>query len=461
MSTLTCHGAAGEVTGSCHLLEHAGRRILVDCGLFQGSDALEGENARAFAFDAASIDFVLLTHAHLDHCGRLPLLARRGFRGEIIATAPTRELARLVLSDAASLQEEEAKARTRRLRDFVAPLYTLEDAFHAMEFFGRRAEYGRDIALAPGLTARFIDAGHMLGSASVVVETGQGAARRRIVFSGDIGNPDRPLLRDAEPPPEADVVVMEATYGDRDHRSTADSIAELVGAVADRIERGGNVVIPTFALERAQEILYHLADGIREGMLPPTLPVFLDSPMAISATETFARYPECLGEDARRRLADGGDLFGLPTLRFTRETADSMALNRIKGGAVILAGSGMCTGGRVRHHLRHNLWRKHAGVIFVGYAARGTPARRIIDGAETVRLFGEDVRVQARIWTINGFSAHAGQHDLLTWLGHAAAKKAVLVHGEAERGLSALASRVEALGIDCVVPAQGQTLALD
>jgi metallo-beta-lactamase family protein len=461
MSTLTCHGAAGEVTGSCHLLEHAGRRILVDCGLFQGSDALEGENARAFAFDAASIDFVLLTHAHLDHCGRLPLLARRGFRGEIIATTPTRELARLVLSDAASLQEEEAKARTRRLRDFVAPLYTLEDAFHAMEFFGRRAEYGRDIALAPGLTARFIDAGHMLGSASVVVETGQGAARRRIVFSGDIGNPDRPLLRDAEPPPEADVVVMEATYGDRDHRSTADSIAELVGAVADRIERGGNVVIPTFALERAQEILYHLADGIREGMLPPTLPVFLDSPMAISATETFARYPECLGEDARRRLADGGDLFGLPTLRFTRETADSMALNRIKGGAVILAGSGMCTGGRVRHHLRHNLWRRHAGVIFVGYAARGTPARRIIDGAETVRLFGEDVRVQARIWTINGFSAHAGQHDLLAWLGHAAAKKAVLVHGEAERGLSALASRVEALGIDCVVPAQGQTLALD
>ena len=460
MTTLTCHGAAGEVTGSCHLLEHAGRRILVDCGLFQGSDALEGENAHAFAFDPASIDFVLLTHAHLDHCGRLPLLARRGFRGEIIATAPTRELARLVLSDAASLQEEEAKARTRKLRDFAAPLYTLEDAFHAMDFFGRRAEYGQDIVLAPGLSVRFIDAGHMLGSASVVVETGEGASRRRIVFSGDLGNPGRPLLRDAEPPPATDVVVIESTYGDRDHRSMAASVAELIGAVADRIERGGNVVIPTFALERAQEILYHLADGIRDGILPRTLPVFLDSPMAISATETFARYPEYLGEEARRRLADG-DLFGLPTLRFTRETADSMALNRIKGGAVILAGSGMCTGGRVRHHLRHNLWRKHAGVIFVGYAARGTPARRIIDGADTVRLFGEDVRVQARIWTINGFSAHAGQHDLLGWLGHAAPKKAVLVHGEAERGLSALASRVEALGIDCVVPAQGQTLALD
>jgi metallo-beta-lactamase family protein len=461
MTSLTCHGAAGEVTGSCHLLECAGRRLLIDCGLFQGSDALEGENAHAFGFDPASIDFVLLTHAHLDHCGRLPLLARRGFRGEIIATGATRELTRLVLSDAASLQEEEAKTRTRKLHDFVPPLYTIEDAFHAMDFFGRRADYGRDMELAPGLSVRFVDAGHMLGSASVVVETRRGAAHRRSVFSGDIGNPGRPLLRDAEPPPRADVVVMETTYGDRDHRPMSDSVAELVGAVADRIERGGNVVIPTFALERAQEILYHLAEAMRDGVLPRTLPIFLDSPMAISATETFARYPECLGEAARRRLADGGDLFGLPTLRFTRETADSMALNRIKGGAVILAGSGMCTGGRVRHHLRHNLWRKHSGVIFVGYAARGTPARRIIDGAETVRLFGEDVRVQARIWTINGFSAHAGQHDLLDWLGHAAPEKAVLVHGEIERGLAAFASRVEALGIDCVVPAQGQTLSLD
>ena len=459
MLSLTCHGAAGEVTGSCHLLECAGRRILVDCGLFQGSDALEGENAREFAFDPGSIDFVLLTHAHLDHCGRLPLLARRGFRGEIIATAPTRELTRLVLTDAASLQEEETRRRARKLHgDAAPPLYTIEDAFHAMDFFGRRAEYGRDIDLAPGLCIRFVDAGHMLGSASIVVDAREGAARRRIVFSGDIGNPGRPLLRDAEPPPRADVVVMEATYGDRDHRSMADSAAELIGAVADRIERGGNVVIPTFALERAQEILYHLAEGIRDGLLPRTLPVFLDSPMAISATETFARYPESLGDAARSRLRHGEDLFGLPTLRFTRETADSVALNRIKGGAVILAGSGMCTGGRVRHHLRHNLWHKSAGVIFVGYAAQGTPARRIIDGAETVRLFGEDVRVRARVWTINGFSAHAGQHDLLAWLRHAAPRKAVLVHGEVDRGLSSLAMCVKGLGIDCVVPMQGRML---
>ena len=430
MTTLTCHGAAGEVTGSCHLLEHAGRRILVDCGLFQGSDALEGENAHAFAFDPASIDFVLLTHAHLDHCGRLPLLARRGFRGEIIATAPTRELARLVLSDAASLQEEEAKARTRKLRDFAAPLYTLEDAFHAMDFFGRRAEYGQDIALAPGLSVRFIDAGHMLGSASVVVETGEGASRRRIVFSGDLGNPGRPLLRDAEPPPAADVVVIESTYGDRDHRSTAASIAELVGAVADRIERGGNVVIPTFALERAQEILYHLADGIRDGILPRTLPVFLDSPMAISATEIFGNHPECYDAQTAELFRKGRDPLDMPGLHMTRETSESIALNKITSGAVIMAGSGMCTGGRVRHHLRHNIGRPECSVIFVGFAAKGTLARQIIDGASEVRILGEQCKVRAHLHTINGFSAHADRDELLRWHAQAAPQRTFLVHGE-------------------------------
>jgi metallo-beta-lactamase family protein len=466
MIVLSCHGAARQVTGSCHLLQCAGRRILIDCGLFQGAAALERENAADFGFDPASIDCLLLTHAHLDHCGRIPLLVKRGFRGEIIATAPTRELARIVLSDAASLQEEDAKLRSRRFRrgggdDEAEPLYTLADAFHAMDFFGRRAEYGRDIELAPDFRARFIDAGHMLGSASIVLESGAGSERRCIVFSGDLGNPGRPLLREPEPPPAADYVVMEATYGDRDHRSMADSVAELVGAIAERIDRGGNVVIPTFALERAQEILFHLAEAVRAGALPRRLAVFLDSPMAISATEIFRRYPDCLGESARARIERGEDLFGSPSVRFTRDTAESMAINRIEGGAVILAGSGMCTGGRVRHHLKHNLWRKDAGVIFVGYAAEGTPARRIIDGADSVRLFGEDIRVRARIWTINGFSAHAGQRDLVGWLRNAGApRKVMLVHGEPARGMSALASRVEALGLDCAMPAEGERIPL-
>ncbi|HSS07204.1 MAG TPA: MBL fold metallo-hydrolase [Rhodanobacteraceae bacterium] len=461
MIALTCHGAARQVTGSCHLLECAGRRVLIDCGLFQGSDTIESSNAADFGFDPASIDFVLLTHAHLDHCGRIPLLVKRGFRGEVIATAPTRELARLVLSDAASLQEEDARVRARRFHrtghSVSAPLYTIDDAFHAMDFFGRRAEYGQDIDLAPDLRVRFVDAGHMLGSASVLIEAGNGASRRRILFSGDIGNPGRPLLRVAEPPPAADVVAMEATYGDRNHRSTSASVDELVGAISDRLDSGGNIVIPTFALERAQEIIFHLAEAVRAGKLPRHLRVFLDSPMAISATAIFARYPQSLGEEARVRLAAGGDPFGLPTLRFTRDASESMAINKIEGGAVILAGSGMCTGGRVRHHLKHNLWRKDAGVIFVGYAAEGTPARRIIDGAEYVRILGEDIRIRAKIWTINGFSAHAGQDDLLSWIEHTGTPRQVLlVHGEPARGMQPLAERLKQRGLRIEMPAQGE-----
>lgn len=466
MIAITCHGAARQVTGSCHLLECAGRRVLIDCGLFQGSDAVESGNAADFGFDPASIDFVLLTHAHLDHCGRIPLLVKRGFRGEVIATAPTRELARIVLSDAASLQEEDARLRARRLHRsgnaISPPLYTIDDAFHAMDFFGRRAEYGQDIDLAPDLRVRFVDAGHMLGSASVLVEAGHGASRRRILFSGDIGNPGRPLLRIAEPPPAADVVVMEATYGDRNHRSAKASVDELLDAIADRLDSGGNIVIPTFALERAQEVIFHLANAVRADRLPRRLHLFLDSPMAISATSIFARYPESLGEEARTRIAEGGDPFGLPTLRFTRDASESMAINKIDGGAVILAGSGMCTGGRVRHHLKHNLWRKDAGVIFVGYAAEGTPARRIIDGAEYVRILGEEIRVRARIWTINGFSAHAGQDDLLSWVGHTGApRKVLLVHGEPGRGMQPLAERLRQSGLHIEMPAQGERVTID
>lgn len=465
MAEIVFHGAARQVTGSCHLVEAGGRRILVDCGLYQGNRSSERANAGPFGFDAASIDFVLLTHAHLDHCGRIPLLVRRGFRGEIISTAATRELARLVMTDAASLQEEEARAATRHRHRgghaSEAPLYTLDDAFHAMDFFGRRVDYGETIELAPGVNARFVDAGHLLGSASVVLEIGQGAHRRTVLFSGDLGNPGRPLLRDAPPPPKADYVVMESTYGDRDHRSMSDSVEELCGAVAATLERGGNVIIPTFALERAQEVLLCLSDAVRARRLPRRFPVFLDSPMAISATAIFRRYPELLNDAARTQVM-AEDPFALPGLRFTRDVGESMTINSIEGGAVILAGSGMCTGGRVRHHLRHNLWRKEAAVIFVGYAAEGTPARQIIDGAGTVRLAGEEIRVRAKIWTINGFSAHAGQRDLLQWVAQTGRpRKVLLVHGEPERGMSALATRLSADGIDCAMPEPDERFRLD
>jgi metallo-beta-lactamase family protein len=430
------HGATEGVTGSCHMLECCGKTILVDCGLYQGSRELDEENAAPFGFDPASIDYVLLTHAHLDHCGRLPLLVKRGFRGEIIATAATKELARVVLIDSAHLQEEEALHKSKRQGHHhgshaqTEPLYTLQDAFYTLEFFGRSTAYGTPINLAPGLEATFFDAGHILGSASIYLELNENGHQRSIVFSGDLGNAGRPLLRTPHVPHKADAVVMETTYGDRLHKGWQDSVEELYAAIEGTFQRGGNVIIPTFALERAQEILYFLHEGVENKRLPASMQVFLDSPMAISATQIFERHPECYSAEVAEFFREGRDPFHLPGLHFTRETADSMAINRISGGAVIMAGSGMCTGGRVRHHLDHNLWRNNASIIFVGYAAIGTLARRIIDGAKSVRLFGKQVPVRAAIHTINGFSAHADQAELLAWQREIRPAMTFLVHGD-------------------------------
>ena len=447
---LSFHGADRGVTGSCHGLEAGGLRLLVDCGLYQGRHELVDENGGPFGFEAAQIDILILTHAHLDHCGRIPLLVKQGFRGEIIATAATRELARLMLLDAAHLQAEDAKRAERRARRRgtapVEPLYSVADAMWSFDRFGRTLAYDERVALNEEVAVTLIDAGHILGSASVVVDVGNGARRLRTVFSGDIGGRGHPIVRDPTPPPEADYVVMETTYGDRLHRSLAESVEELWQAVRDTLRRGGNAIIPTFALERSQEILYFLRVGVRRDRLPRSMPVFVDSPMAISATEIMLRHPDCFDEESRRALGEG-DPFAPPGLRFSRETADSMALNKIVGGAVILAGSGMCAGGRIRHHLRHNLWRESSSMIFVGYAAEGTLARQIIDGAQVVEIFGEPVRVRARIHTINGFSAHGDQAELLAW--HASTgrpKTTFLVHGDPERGMKGMADALAQRG---------------
>lgn len=436
---LSFHGADQGVTGSCHLVECAGHRILIDCGLYQGGRELEEENAEPFGFDPAAIDVVLLTHAHLDHCGRLPLLVKRGFRGEIVTTAATRELARLVMVDAAHLQEEEALRRSHGSRHHgkhahrIAPLYSILDAFAVMDCFGRTASYGQPLELAPGIRATFVDAGHILGSASILLELEEGGRRRSVLFSGDLGNVGRPLLRDPVTPPQADVVVMETTYGDRLHKPFAPSVDEFYGAITDTFRRGGNVIIPTFALERAQEILYFLREGVERGRLSRATQVFLDSPMAISATEIFEHHPECYEAETAEMFHEGRDPFHLSGLHFTRETAESIAINRIGGGAIIMAGSGMCTGGRIRHHLEHNLGRADCSVIFVGYAATGTLARHLIDGAKEVRIHGEPIPVHARIYTINGFSAHADQAELLAWHGKiSGVERTFLVHGEAQ-----------------------------
>ncbi|HEX7327893.1 MAG TPA: MBL fold metallo-hydrolase [Casimicrobiaceae bacterium] len=461
---LSFHGAAGGVTGSCFLLEVGGRRVLIDCGLYQGRREIVDENREPFGFDPQGIDWLLLTHAHLDHCGRIPLLVKEGFRGEIIATAATRELARLVLLDAAHLQEEDARVAERRARRRgrppPGPLYTVADALWSFDRFGRSAVYGERIELADGLAVTFADAGHILGSATLTIDARDEGGARRIVFSGDLGGVGHPILRDPSPPPHADYVVMESTYGDRVHRSLDDSVEELWAAIGATLKAGGNSIIPTFALERTQEILYFLREGVERGRLPQTLAVFLDSPMAISATEIMRRHPECYDDDTRRAFA-GGDPFDLPGLRYTREASDSMALDRITGGAVIIAGSGMCTGGRVRFHLRSHLWREASSVIFVGFAAEGTLARQIIDGAKEVRIFGEPVRVRARIHTINGFSAHADRSELIAW--HAASgapQLTFLVHGEPDRGMQALATALEAGGHKVSMPVRGAAFAL-
>ena len=450
---LSFHGADRGVTGSCHLVQCGEHRILIDCGLYQGGRELDEENAEPFGFDAASIDFVLLTHAHLDHCGRLPLLVKRGFRGEIITTAASRELARLVMLDAAHIQEEDARRQARRaarrgIESDIAPLYSMLDAMNTQDYFGRVAVYGQPLQVAQGMRATFLDAGHILGSASVLLELQEAAHRRSVLFSGDLGNSGRPLLRDPTTPTQADVVVMETTYGDRLHKPFAPSVEELYRAIGDTFERGGNVVIPTFALERAQELLYFLSQGIEKGQLSAATQVFLDSPMAISATAIFERHPECYEPRTAALFRAGRDPFDLPGLHMTRETADSMAINRVVGGAIIMAGSGMCTGGRIRHHLRHNLPRPNCSVIFVGFAARGTLARRIIDGAERVRIYDEEVRVRARIHTINGFSAHADCAELLAWHGRIGGPaRTFLVHGE-EDVMRAFAGRLSGTRVE-------------
>lgn len=435
---ISFHGATRDVTGSCHLVECNGTRILIDCGLFQGSRELDEDNAEEFGFDPKAIDFLLLTHAHLDHCGRLPLLDRRGFKGEVITTAATRELARLVMLDSAGLQEEEARYRNRRAAKRgkagaeVEPLYTVLDALNSLEHFGRTAHYGQPLPLTAGIRATFIDAGHILGSACIVLELTEGSHTRRVLFSGDLGLSARPILRDPAAPPQVDAVIMESTYGDRKHKQLQPSIEEFHEAITATVRRGGNVVIPTFALERAQEILFYLHAGREDGSLPGTLQVFLDSPMAISATQIFKRHPECYDAETADLFRTGRDPFQFPGLHFTRETSESMAINQISGGAVILAGAGMCTGGRVRHHLKHNLGRAQCSVVFVGYAAQGTLARSIVDGAKSVSIFGEDYPVKARIHTIGGFSAHAGQDELLAWHRQTGRPGTTfLVHGEA------------------------------
>ncbi len=454
---ITFCGAAETVTGSCHLIEVDGMRILLDCGLFQGGHHAKDRNRDPFPFDPKSLDVVLLSHAHLDHCGRLPLLVRQGFSGKILCTPPTAEIAKLMLADSAHLQVEEAsyRARKARRRGEEAPpaLYDMADVLRCAELFRPVAGYDQPTKLSDRVSCVFHDAGHILGSATIELWSSNG----RLLFSGDLGNRHQPIVRDPAPPPAVDVLLVESTYGDRAHRSMDDTVAEFRTAIETVIPNNGNLLIPSFSLERAQEVLYELFLLWKNDALPRCR-IFLDSPLAISTTRVFARYPEYFDAEGQKIFASHPNPFDFTPLRYTQTTDESKEINKTSKGNIIIAGSGMCTGGRIIHHLRHNLWHKDSGVLFVGYQAVGTLGRRIVDGAKLVRIFGEEIAVAAHVWTVNGFSSHADQPILLEWIRKASPKHLFLVHGEDDT-LDAFADRIhENLSLEPHIAKLGETI---
>ena len=454
---ITFCGAAGTVTGSCHLVETNGIRILLDCGLFQGRREVEDYNLDPFPFDPNKIDYLLLSHAHLDHVGLVPRLVREGFTGEIVCTPPTEEIAKLILADSAHLQVEEAAYRARKARrrgeEAKGPLYDMGDVLRASSAFRKLIAYEEEIDLGHGVSAIFHDAGHILGSANIELKS----EGKTIVYSGDIGNRHQPIVREPSLPPHADAVLIESTYGDRRHRPAEESAAELKGAIETVLGRRGNLLIPSFALERTQEILYALFLLWKKKGLPKCR-IFLDSPLAIATTRVFGRHLDYFDKEGREAFSHTPNPFSFPPLEYTQTTDESRRINAIPEGNVIIAGSGMCTGGRIVHHLRHNLWREEAGVIFVGYQAGGTLGRRIVEGDEHVKILGEEVAVRAQVWTVNGFSSHADQPILIDWLRSASPKEAFLVHGE-EHSLKGLGEAAESqLSLKAHIAVRGETV---
>lgn len=423
------HGAAGgEVTGSCHLIEVAGRRILFDCGMVQGSRDAEARNAEPFAFDPASIDALVLSHAHIDHIGRVPLLVKRGFKGPIWAQAATCDLFPIMLLDAASLAERSAEFDNRDRapgEPEAVPLYTAADVVVAQKQLHPLA-YETDTTILPGVTVRLHEAGHILGSAMIELR----ADGRSLLFTGDVGMRGTPILRDPAPPPRADLILMESTYGDRNHKDRAATVAELGQILAAARADGGNVVIPAFAVGRSQELLYWFAEHFEDWNLAPWT-IFLDSPMAAKVMAVYDSHEELFDADAAKVWAGRIKPFKLPNLRVSESVDESKAINRIHGGAIVIAGSGMANGGRVRHHLANNLAFARNHVVFVGYQAAGTLGRLLVNGVPRVRLFGEEIPVRAQIHTVGGLSAHADQQGLLDWYGASPNHPPVaLAHGE-------------------------------
>ena len=454
---LSFFGADQCVTGSCHCLEVNGKKILVDCGLQQGRD--EVSNAE-FPFAAGSVDYVLITHAHIDHSGRVPMLIKQGFHGQILTTRLTADLMDIMLLDSAHIQESDAEWKNRKAArsgaPHVEPLYTIEDAAQVREYM-TTCEYGQKVTLCEGVTVEFIDAGHLLGSASILVDATEGGVTKRLVFSGDIGNVDQPIIRDPSPVTGADYVIMESTYGDRNHTEVWSYTDDLARIIDETIGRGGNVVIPSFAVGRTQELLYFIREIKDKGLVKsnPDFAVYIDSPLAKKATSIFTGdLRGYLDEEALELVKDGTHMFTFTNLRMTETSEESKALNLDPTPKVIISASGMCDAGRIRHHLKHNLWRPDSTIVFVGFQGEGTLGRALLDGAKSVKLFGEEIAVRAEIVNFQGLSSHADRDHLLAWIQNVKAPKpqhVFVVHGDREVA-PYFAQSIESLGFTAHAP---------
>ena len=454
-------GATREVTGSCHLIHCGGHRILIDCGMIQGSAKDEKRNRQPFPFHPADIDAVVLSHAHIDHSGRLPLLFQQGFKGRIFCHRVTRELCRVMLRDAGYLNEKEVewtnRKRQRKGLPLIEPLYTAHQAELAIGRF-EGLDYGAAHTITPNVTLTLHDAGHILGSAIIELKLQEGNIQRTVVFSGDLGHRGKPMLPDPTVLTHADLVILESTYGDRQHRPWDATWQELHDVIDVAAQSKGNILIPAFAVDRTQELLY-IFSKYHDRWNLDRWQVFLDSPLAIEATEIYMRHTELLRRDVTEfpEMPEGRLL--PPNLRYSRRAEESMAINAIRQGAIIIAGSGMCSGGRIKHHLKHNIWRRETHLIIVGFQARGTIGRALVDGAKYIRLWGETIRVNAAVHTIGGLSAHADQQELVDWCRHFNGRpRLVLVHGEPETMDSLQTALKNALNISVTQAKMGETL---
>jgi metallo-beta-lactamase family protein len=458
---LTFHGAAGGVTGSCHVVECAGRTVLLDCGLVQGEPRDEQHNRAPFPVDPARLDAVVLSHAHIDHSGRVPMLVKEGFKGTIYAQEATAGLCEIMLRDSGYLQEKDAETESRkRARKGlapVAPLYTVRDAERALRQF-RSLPYDELQKILPGIRIRFRDAGHILGSAIVEVWVSEHGEARKLVFSGDLGQTGTPILRDPVKVRDADAVLLESTYGDRLHRSREETLREMRAILATARAEGGNILIPAFAVGRTQELLYLFAQHFDDWGLGDWR-ICLDSPMAIQATELYARHAELHDEEARALWRKGSPLG--ERLEFVRTPQQSRALNRVRSGLIVIAASGMCEGGRIRHHLKNNIWRKGCHVIIVGYQAKGTIGRQLVDGNAYISLWDDAIRVAATVHTVGGFSAHADQRGLIDWYrGFEQSPPVWLVHGEDGPRATLARELVAQAGAKVKIPQAGEHIDL-